>query len=1799
MQAAATKSVIIKDADGQQPLAPNATAITATLDDNVPAATKVAPGGTINYTAVIKNTGTAGTDDAGSVNYSHTIDSNTTLVPGSVHASPIAFNNSYNTAIGNTLLEVSNSPTSTAPKVTAAGTLFDNDTIATAPDTIQLSSFTAASANAGTVSVNANGSFTYLPAAGFTGTDTFTYTIRNSADATLTDTATVTITVNAPRVWYVDNSGANGDGRSTSPFNTLAGAAAVDGIGDIIYIFTGGGNYTGGITLLNNEQVIGNGVALVVNTITLRAAGARPTVVNGAGNGITLASANTLSGFNFGACTGFAIQGTSVGTLTVANMLINNTSGGALDLTGVGNPIVSVVLDSTTSTGGTKNVNLAGLAGTVTLAGGALSGASGTSFDNGTAVAGSGGTATITYSGTITQTTANQKPVSIQRRTGGSVAFSGTITANTGSAGGIFLDQNGGSTISFTNSITLSTGANPAFTATGGGTVTATQNNTSIVNTLTTTTGGGLNVTSTTIGAAGLTFRSINSTVASGNPGINLNATGATGGLTVTGNSGAGTGGTISNRTGNGVTLISTSNVSLTDMILTANGTAQSVAGSSSSCGGDLATGNNLSCVANAYLQTVTGATFINLSVTNSGQQGINGNAVNGLTITNGTITGNGDEGFENGILLQNASGTVSITGTNVRDNEAREMHIGNLSGTMTLTTSSSQYGHTNSGTGNANSQQGILLQLQGTSNTTINASSLTISNNQGSGFTANGLQINADNGGPTVTGSITASTFDSNAAHVFVNVGGTSTVTFDTMNNATMIHADLQAINYTVLGGSSAITANVTGTISGNNIGTAAANGCTIASTNCHAIDVNSGEQWNGQMHLKINSNVIQKVAQGIIFTLSGGNGVTPQVHAKVQGNSITNSSAPAVGEALKLNTTVTSTNPTISVCWDVGGGGALNNTITGDWATGSSQASLFLRNRFSGNASIRLPGYGGSSTDDAAVTAYLNGRNSVTAGGSAGQVAVLVSHTGTTPFVGGAACTTPAAPIRPPGDKAANSGASSDNSSAVAAGNSQSFLPATQTAKAPDAAPEAKQAAPRVNNSSATATAVPANKIKRSDVLSHHAVRNNSRQSADSPNAPLVTVSVALGTLPAIPATGHSVTIKYAVTVNSPPVVRQVSAQGTVTFTGNPGGSVNTDDPNTGTPNDATITLIDTTETWTGAVSTDWNVAGNWNPANVPNSVSDVVIPSAGVTNEPTLTPAAVNVFSLDLQTGRTLTINSGSTLTVNTGLTSIAGALAGGPYTLNLVALTINRAAGVTINGPTSVSGVLTLTNGNITNTGNVLTIGAAGSIVRTSGHIIGSLKKTAVPATFVFTVGTVNGYTPVNLSSVSGGGDLTVTTVASQQPTLQTDHVNRQLNEYWTLTKGGTLTATLVFNYLQTDVLGTEANYEIIRVVGTLAKSFKNICPSAPCVNTATNTGTTAPVSYYGDSNVSDWTVGETVAPTASDGIVTGRIVDNQGAPVEGAVVRLDGTQSRKFITDANGIYRFENVETGGFYTVTPSRANYSFNPSVRSFSQIGESTEAAFSATLATTAFVNPLDTPEYFVRQHYLDFLGREPDEAGFNFWSNQILACGDNGECIDRKRENVSAAYFLSIEFQQTGGLVDGLYRASYGARPDFARFMPDTRSIAQGIIVGKANWQEDLETNKAAFMDAFVNRAAFHAVYDGMDDSSYVDALIANTGVSFTSTERSALLTGLGNGSLTRATALRSIAENNHFVNAKFTESFVMMEYFGYLRRDADAGGFAYWLDKLNRFGGNFQRADMVKAFIVSTEYRDRFPR
>jgi hypothetical protein len=332
-----------------------------------------------------------------------------------------------------------------------------------------------------------------------------------------------------------------------------------------------------------------------------------------------------------------------------------------------------------------------------------------------------------------------------------------------------------------------------------------------------------------------------------------------------------------------------------------------------------------------------------------------------------------------------------------------------------------------------------------------------------------------------------------------------------------------------------------------------------------------------------------------------------------------------------------------------------------------------------------------------------------------------------------------------------------------------------------------------------------------------------------------------------------------------------------------------------------------------------------------------------------------------------------------------------------------------------------------------------------------------------------------------------------------------------------------------------------------------------------------------------------------APTAADSSIAGRIQTTDGAAIAGAVVRLSGTQTRKTITDAAGAYRFDNVESNGFYTIAPGSVNFSFSPAERSFSQLANITDAVFTGSIVDSE--NLLDTPESFVRQHYLDFLGREPDEAGFNYWSDQLLECGDSAVCVERRTINVSAAYFLSLEFKETGGLIDRLYRASYGANPKFVEFMADRAAIAREVVVGSKGWQQQLTVNTQMFVASWIERAEFKAAFDALSNGQYVDTLLRNTDASFSQADRDSLVTGLDSGTLSRAAVLQQISTSESFAQARSNEAFVMMEYFGYLRRDPDPDGFRFWLDKLNEFDGNFERAEMVKAFIVSSEYRNRF--
>ena len=257
---------------------------------------------------------------------------------------------------------------------------------------------------------------------------------------------------------------------------------------------------------------------------------------------------------------------------------------------------------------------------------------------------------------------------------------------------------------------------------------------------------------------------------------------------------------------------------------------------------------------------------------------------------------------------------------------------------------------------------------------------------------------------------------------------------------------------------------------------------------------------------------------------------------------------------------------------------------------------------------------------------------------------------------------------------------------------------------------------------------------------------------------------------------------------------------------------------------------------------------------------------------------------------------------------------------------------------------------------------------------------------------------------------------------------------------------------------------------------------------------------------------------------------------------------------------------------------------------------------------------------DFFVRQHYIDFLNREADPVGLAFWKNQIDECL-SPECREIRKINVSAAFFLSIEFQQTGYLVYKANQAAFNSH-EFLKlqdFLPDLQEIGRGVVIGQPGADAQLEANKQKFFLDFVQRPQFRDPANfpnSMPAEQFVEKLNANTfdprasvsaGV-LTAAERTALVELLaanpGSPAL-RAQVLRSVSEKPLFHNRQSNKAFVLMQYFGYLRRNPsdppestlNYAGYNFWLGKLNEFNGNFVNADMVKAFIVSGEYRQRF--
>src|SRR5947208_2743579 len=294
------------------------------------------------------------------------------------------------------------------------------------------------------------------------------------------------------------------------------------------------------------------------------------------------------------------------------------------------------------------------------------------------------------------------------------------------------------------------------------------------------------------------------------------------------------------------------------------------------------------------------------------------------------------------------------------------------------------------------------------------------------------------------------------------------------------------------------------------------------------------------------------------------------------------------------------------------------------------------------------------------------------------------------------------------------------------------------------------------------------------------------------------------------------------------------------------------------------------------------------------------------------------------------------------------------------------------------------------------------------------------------------------------------------------------------------------------------------------------------------------------------------------------IIVNRIGNTSGAAsVDYFTSDVTASERRDYIT-AIGTLPFAPGETSKSFVVLINDDSYvegneTFNVNLRNVSGATLGAPAIATVTIIdnpTEPSTNVIDDPSDFVCQHYHDFLNRTPDADGLAFWINQITSCGADQACVQLKRINVSAAYFLSIEFQQTGYLVERIYKVAYGDASGtstfggahqlavpivcFNEFLPDTQQIGQGVVVRQTGWETVLENNKQAFTLDFVQRLRFTSTYAmTMTPAQFVDRLFANAGVTPSSTDRNAAIAEFGSATNTtdvtaRAQALRQLAEN-----------------------------------------------------------------
>ena len=249
---------------------------------------------------------------------------------------------------------------------------------------------------------------------------------------------------------------------------------------------------------------------------------------------------------------------------------------------------------------------------------------------------------------------------------------------------------------------------------------------------------------------------------------------------------------------------------------------------------------------------------------------------------------------------------------------------------------------------------------------------------------------------------------------------------------------------------------------------------------------------------------------------------------------------------------------------------------------------------------------------------------------------------------------------------------------------------------------------------------------------------------------------------------------------------------------------------------------------------------------------------------------------------------------------------------------------------------------------------------------------------------------------------------------------------------------------------------------------------------------------------------------------------------------------------------------------------------------------------------------NPVTTSTpFFVRQQYLDFLSREPDEAGFNAWLGVLNNCGNifTGPEVQSGCDRIHVSgegFFRSVEFQLKGAYAFRFYKVAFNRLPEYAEIVSDMSFVAGAT-------QAEVFARRAELAVRFTNRQEFTRFYGPLSDDGYVFDLLSryqlqqvttrdpanpDTGAKVVLT-RAELMSRLTAGTLTRAQVLRAVVDSDEVGAAEFDNAFVAMQYYGYLRRKPEAAGYEAWLSVL-RSGDT---RTMVNGFLNSAEYRLRF--